>query len=343
MRFKVLLLTIVGCALAVAQVRLSVDRLSEFLRSAAQQKNADKDVAHYLATVKLTERLTDRDIEQLQAEGAVGPRTLSALKALRDESKALPEPKAAAPVAAPVAAPPPDSEEQGKILEQVRDYALNYSRNLPDFICTEQVKRAVAHNAARGDDPDWTDRDTLLIRLSYFEQKEQYKLETVNDRVTDKDYKAVGGAKSFGDFGSLMRGIFDPGTQARFEWDAWATVRGHPAMVFRYSVEQPNSRYELEYEDGRRLVPAYSGRVWLDKRSHNVLRVSVKAEGIPADFPIRSALTALDYDYVELSGNQFLLPMESVVTMSSGGQLSRNTATFHTYHKYSADTTVTFK
>jgi hypothetical protein len=341
MRLRFLVLVIVACVAACAQT-LSVRKLVEFMHSAAVQKNSDKDIAAYLATVKLTERLDDRTIEQLQSTGALGPRTLHALWSLRDRSKDLPEPKPAVPAEPKPVTPPPSSEDQGKILDTVRDYALAYTQNLPDFICTEVVKRAVAPRVPAGGDPAWRSQDTLTIKLSYFEQKEQYKLLLIDDRVTTKDYEAVGGAKAFGDFGSLMRGIFAPETEARFEWDGWATVRGQEAMVFSYKVEQSNSRYTIRYEDGRHIIPAYSGRVWVDKKSE-VLRVTVKAENIPAAFPVKSALTTLDYDRQVISDQTFLLPVESVVIMASIDGMSSNDATFHNYHKYSADTNVTYK
>jgi len=338
-RLPILVLAL--CAVLAAQT-LTVQKLVEFIHSAAVHKNADKDIADYLGKVKLTERLDDRTIGELQATGGVGPRTLHALWALRDRSKDLPEAKAPAAAPAKPVTPPPSSEEQGRILDAVRTYAMEYSNTLPDFICTEVVKRSSAPHAAPGGEPEWRSGDTLTIKLSYFEQHEQYKLLMIDDSVTTRSYESVGGSKSFGDFGSLMRGIFEPRTEARFDWDQWSQVNGHDTMVFSYRVEQANSHYTIKYEDAREIVPAYSGRVWVDKDSR-VLRVTVKAENIPADFPVKSALTTLTYDDADIAGHIFLLPMESVVTMSSIKGISRNAATFHNYHKYSADTTVTFK
>ena len=50
---------------------------------------------------------------------------------------------------------PPSDEEQGRIIQDVRDYALNYSENLPDFICAEEVKRYEAPPARQGEGPGW--------------------------------------------------------------------------------------------------------------------------------------------------------------------------------------------
>jgi hypothetical protein len=339
MQWRLLMGLAIGCAVAMAQT-WTVERLSQFIQSSVQLKQSDKDVAEYLSKVNLSEKLDDRAIERLQAAG-VGPRTLHALMALRDRSAHLAAPKAAAPAPVYVPPPPPSAEEQAAIIGDVREYALNYSHNLPDFICTEVVKRSTAPKPRSGD-PAWRDGDTLLIKLSYFDQKENYRLITINNSVTRQDYEKVGGAKSFGDFGSLMRGIFEPASQARFAFDHRSRLRECVVLAFRYHVDQANSRYEVRYEDGRHIVPAYGGQVLVDEETHQVLRVTVKAEGIPADFPVKSAETRLDYDFQELSGQRFLLPLQAMVEMSGDDYLTKNDEQFRIYAKYSADSSISF-
>jgi hypothetical protein len=343
MRFRLLAVACLAAALALADT-LTVSKVVEFVRSSVKTNLADKDVAAYLAKVKLTDRLDDRVIEQLQSIG-IGARTLHALQALRDLSASLPEPSAAMTTAAPVyqQAPPPSAAEQGRLIQEAREYAFNYARSLPDFICTEVVRRSAAPKPRPGTAPDWRDQDTLQIRLSYYQQKEQYKLMLIDNRITNQDYEKVGGAKSFGDFGSLMAGIFDPSSRARFEWARWSYLDRRPVLVFSYFIEQPNSHYEIRSEGtDRTVVPAYSGLVMLDKDTHQVMCVTVKAENLPADFPVKAAETRLYYDYVELSGHTFLLPLKSEITMAGDDYLSRNDEQFRIYRKYSADSEITF-
>ncbi len=99
------------------------------------------EIARFLAKVKLSDKLEDRAIEDLQSEFKVGPLTFMArLKALRDQSQSLTEAKIV-PQEKPTPIPPPSAEEQAAALDEVRAYALSYSRNLPDFICTEVTRR----------------------------------------------------------------------------------------------------------------------------------------------------------------------------------------------------------
>ncbi len=351
MRYRLLAAVFAVCLIAMGQ-SLSVEKLVSFLQSSEklikEGKMTDRDLAAYLAKVKLTERLDDRTIEEIQGFGKIGPKTMQALTSLRDRTQAL---AVAAPIVAPPKAapiPPPSSEEQAAVLGEVSDIALNYSKNLPDFICTQVTRRyeAPAPGTKYGGSPDsqpsWRARDTLQIRLSYFEQKEDYKLIMVNSTPTTQDYKSVGGATSTGDFGSMMRDIFEPGTEARFEWDHWGTLRGRRVMAFAYRVRQQRSQWHITYDKRADIVPAYSGLVEVDNKTHEVMRVTLHADDIPESFPVKRAETILDYDYQDISGHTFLLPLKAQVIMAADDYMTRNDEEFRIYRKYSATTDITF-
>ena len=351
MRYRLLAAVFAVCLAATAQT-LSVRELVSFVQSSEQLikegKQTDGEVAKYLAKVKLTERLDDRVIEDLQSHG-IGAKTLQALQALRDRTKDLMAAKPIAPEAPPTPIPPPSSEEQAAIISDVREYALNYSKNLPDFICTQVTRRYAAPmpgtrwGGSSLSEPSWQAQDVLQIRLSYFEQKEKYTVVLANNAIVNKDYEQMGGSKSFGEFGSMLREIFEPSTEARFEWDHWGTLRGKRVMAFSYHVSQSRSQYRLVVEDAKlSIITAYRGLVEVDPDTHVVMRVSTIAENIPPDFPIRKAEDVLDYDYQDISGHTFLLPLKSQVLMSGGEVLTRLDEEFRLYRKYSAEAEIKY-
>lgn len=339
------------CLAASAQT-LTVEKLVDFLRNAQNSQKfqyTDQEIAKFLRNVKLSEKLDDRTIEDIQGQVKIGPKTLAALDRLRDESQSLVKAKPVVAPLPPKPIPPPSSEEQAAILDDVREYALNYSKNLPDFICTEVTRRLGApapgtrYGGPATDTPHWQSLDTLTVRLSYFEQHEDYKLILHNSTpVTNQDERSVGGSQSFGDFGSMLRQIFEPNSEARFEWDHWGTLRGQRVMEFAYHISQSRSQYHLIVEKDRDIITAYHGIVAVDPNGHAVLRVSVIAENIPTDFPVRSAEDILDYDYTEISGNTFLLPMKATMTANMGDFLTRNDKEFRIYRKYSADAVIKY-
>src|ERR1700719_1196047 len=130
------------CGSAPAQQSLKVDQLLSFVRSAIKLKQPDKEVAAYLSKLKLSEKLDERTIEDLQGEGA-GPKTAAALSQLAAASASLAKPQPKAPKPPPPPIPPPSPEEQQEIIAEAREYAMNYSKKLPDFICTEVTRRYV--------------------------------------------------------------------------------------------------------------------------------------------------------------------------------------------------------
>jgi hypothetical protein len=89
-RMKTGVLIFALCFVCVAQQPMSVEKLLKFLRSEIQRKaDPDKVIADYVRKIKLTERLDDRTIEQLQGEG-LGPKTTEALRTLAATTGNLP-------------------------------------------------------------------------------------------------------------------------------------------------------------------------------------------------------------------------------------------------------------
>jgi len=324
--------------LTPAQQRLTVEQLVSFVRSSIQLRHPDGQLAAYLRKVELSERLDDRTIEELQGLGA-GPRTVEALRALRDASRDLPPPAAPAAKPAAPAIPPPSPAEQQRILQEVREYATNYVRSLPDFICTQVTRRYVDPTGLEF----WSQQDVITARLTYFEHREDYKVVLINNRPTNISYDNLGGATSTGEFGSMMRELFAPETQARFRWERWATLRGRRTHVFSYQVDQPRSKWHISYQKTLEIVPAYRGLVYVDQDTLAVVRITLEAVGIPPDFPIQQASTVLDYDFVDIAGRQYWLPLRAVVRMREGKLLVRNEVEFRLYRKFAAEATITYE
>jgi hypothetical protein len=303
----------------------------------------DKDVAAFLAGVKMTEKLSPRTIEDLQGKGA-GPKTVAALSRLAEASATLPAPgpKAAAPKPKPLP-PPPSSQEQEKIIEEAREYALNYSKTLPDFICLQVTRRYLDRHYKPGTEGSWSVSDRLAEKLTYFDQQEKYEAVSHNDTsLYGKPTDSFGGALSRGDFGTLLREIFDPKSAAEFHWERWSGLDTHWMHVYTYSIDQAHSNDTLDYNRGAaRATPAYHGEIFIEKGPNVVWRITVEPEP-PSNFPMQNIHQVLDYRYTQLSGQTFLLPANGTVVMRADGVGSKNEIDFRSYRKYSADTSITF-
>lgn len=331
------------CALAgFAQQSLSVGKLLEFVNSSIAQKLQDKDVASYLAGVKLTERLDPRTVEELRGSGA-GPKTVAALNSLAAASAQMPAPAQKAAAAPPKQRPAPSYQEQQKIIEEAQNNALNYAKQLPDFICLQVTRRYIDRHYKPGTEGSWSPSDRLAEKLTYFEQQEKYEAISHNDTsLYGKQADSFGGALSRGDWGTLLREIFDPASDAEYHWERWTTLDSkHWFHVYTYSIDQAHSHETISHDNVERVTAAFHGEIFVQEGPNVIWRITVDPDP-PATFPVQNIHEQIDYRFVALSGQEFLLPVNGSVVMRADGVGSKNEIDFRSYRKYSADTSITF-
>ncbi len=366
MKLRLVSTLLLSAALGLqAQTEMNVQQLVDFIRSEmALNQHTDKQIAAYVKKVKLSEKLTDKTILDLEAQGAK-PKTVAALQELRDEAAALKPPTHDAtysPGTVPDSAatgdtptvrlntraaeiPPPDSVRQQQILGLIKDYALGYTKNLPNFLCVEVIRRYV--------DPTNADHyrsvGNVLARVSYNQGQESYKVYSVNGHMEDTSIEraaAGGGAISQGEFGSMMREIFEDKSEAQFNWDHWATLRGRRMAVFNYAIGSGRSGYSISYSSGpgdeQRIYTAYRGLIYGDPDTGEISRLTFEAVDIPQSFPVRQATEILDYDLVDINGQQYVTPQAAKLYMTAGREKSKNELEFRNYRKFGTESAITY-
>jgi hypothetical protein len=241
-------------------------------------------------------------------------------------------------LAAPVLGRSATSHEA--ILAEASKNALTWVRDLPDFLCTETIRRS---DNIRGS--GWRVKDVLGVQVGISGKREYYKLLTLNGRPSTLDYRKVGGALTEGEWGSLPAEIFRP-RAARFEWKGETEVRGRRAYTFRYRVPPENATFHLEfgYRSGKpqATVVGHRGMAWIDRETLQVVRLEQAAE-IPKDFPLKVSKTTLDYAWADIAGANCLLPVRAVVTMGTREILTRNEVEFGDYRRFASDSRIAFE
>ncbi|HML16821.1 MAG TPA: hypothetical protein VK419_07335 [Bryobacteraceae bacterium] len=334
-----LLLTLAG-AVAWAQRSMTAAELIAFVKSQIQMKGDDRATADFLAhKIRLTERLADRTVEELQGQGA-GPKTVQALRKLSEESANLPvppSPPAAAPAPPPI--PPPDSIEQAEALRAIKEYALNYTNNLPNYVCVQTTRRKI-EPTVRGYLPYG---DVIQEQLSFFDHKESYKVQMINHQsVVNVDHNQLGGAVSSGEFGTMLSHIFDPETGADFSWDHWATLRGRRMYVFGFSVPKSAGYSMYHGETKREYISAYKGFIYADRETKAVMRIKMDCVGIPADYPIKEVGITLDYTPTQIAASEYVLPFHFELDSKDTKAVVKNEADYRLYRKFGTESTITF-
>ena len=240
----------------------------------------------------------------------------------------------------PAAAQRPSPEQQRHTLDTAREIAIHYTGKLPDFICNEQVERTDSTG------PNNIKADRLTIQLSYFGQKEKYKLVAMNGAPTEQPLESLDGLITGGEFGSLLLGVFDPSSSADFQWKAASNLRKRHASVYTYRIARAGSHYMLGHRvaDGKMMAVAagYHGEVVLDSETSRALRITSYADDIPKDSGILQSSVEVDYDFIDVAGRSYLLPSHSDARLKRSYRQIANVVTFVGYRKFEADSTIDF-
>lgn len=70
----------------------------------------------------------------------------------------------------------PDAAERSRALSALRDYALNYTKSLPDFICTQAIERAFGLNGRGG-------HDAIEEQVTYFQVRSSVAISAATCRA----------------------------------------------------------------------------------------------------------------------------------------------------------------
>jgi hypothetical protein len=336
MRVRFYVALFAACLSLAAQGHGTVNDLVATVRDELQRNRSDSRVAKEIRKVQLVERLDDRTIETLQSEGA-GPEAVAELLLMRDRSSRFPRP--ATPAIPEPSAPSP--EEQVEIWNSAHDNALRYTESLPDFICSEVVRRYL-DDSAKG---AWKLEDTLALKLTYFGHKEAYQLMTVNNRSTSLSYEQMMGAITKDEFGSMLAAIFAPRSRTSHSWDHWTLLRSRPTHVYSFAIAEENSGYQITSGTTRReerVTVGQHGYLYVDASTRMVVRITAVADEFPPDFDVQNVRLILDYDFTDVGGSHYLLPLHSETMLSAPPYHHRNETDFLAYRKFSSDATITY-
>jgi hypothetical protein len=253
----------------------------------------------------------------------------------------------------PTASARPADAEATELLDRTRTATLGAAAAMPDFIVKQLIKRSRAYGTTN----NWLPQDNLTIAVGYRANGgEEYKVLAVNgiplaqEARQSHDYSkdVPRGATSTGvEYISAVADVFKPESRTEFRMVDTDVIHGRRTLVFEYQIEKMFSHLTLSSGDGASEAGSSKadvgsrGRVWIDRETNRVLRFEQIATEIPGGFPITAASSIIDYDWVTINDNKYLLPTHSdiLMTIVSGGQSqqSRNEIRFRGYQKFGAE------
>lgn len=254
----------------------------------------------------------------------------------------------------------PLSASQANNLEAARNYVLAYTHNLPNFICTQITNRTIsvvggdsagppAHKLAGPAGINLRDlsqsafvsEDSIEEKLTYINWEEHYEVVAINGRKTTRATRqAMPGAISGGEFGTLLLDIFAPEAHTVFAWERMARLRGRKVQILAFQVPKEAGMIVAHKNPDVQVVASYSGEVFVDAETGEVLRMTSHVFGLPVDFPVKLVERSVDYMPVSIEGRIYNLPSHSELQMRDSERLYVNKINFKDYHKFTVESTI---
>jgi hypothetical protein len=226
------------------------------------------------------------------------------------------------------------------VIQKAREAAASFAGTLPNFFCQQSTTRYQTDNPKRG----WDAIDVVTADVAYENGRESYKNIKIGNKVVGQSMDSIPGARSTGEFSTLLEALMSPGTGAAFRKDGSETIRGRQAWIYKFEVKRERGNWRIE-GNSQLYYPAYRGSVWIDKETARVLRIEQEGRNMPPLFQFDTVESSTDYDFVRLgTPEQFLLPVEAEVLSCERGtsNCSRNKIEFRNYRKFGAESSISF-
>lgn len=295
--------------------------------------------------VRIVEALRKRGIDFAVTDGL---RSLTRSKAANDDELKRALEEAGRRRENPAASQLPSSKESAALLENATKKTLEAVEEMPDFVVKQQIQRSAAY-AGTG---NFRSLDRLLVAVSYRSSgEEDYKLLSVNgvlqnDPVAKRSYEQVGGTSSTGEFVTMLATIFKPESKTKFEVIDTDLIRGRRAVIYGFDVERDLAKQIISAVgvSTDTTITGMTGKLWIDRETGRVLRIESEATDIPPGFPVRTATRHIDYDWVTIADEKYLLPLVSDVRLvlreKSNFYETRNLIKFKDYQKYGTEVVI---
>jgi hypothetical protein len=184
--------------------------------------------------------------------------------------------------------------------------------------------------------------DNITELLRYHDNAESRVVLEVDGHRSNLDHAAMKGTHSNGEFGGLLKAIFDPAVEAQFTWKSEKVLsNGTTVQVFAYQVAQKHSTFGLTDNNNWTLDVAFRGELYIEAETGAVRYASLEAQDLPAKFTVHATVIQVVYDYVAINNHDYLLPVQGTLTVSEGRhQVVLNSLQFRDYKRFSSQSRI---
>lgn len=313
------------------------DELRALVERSVHLRASDAQTAARLRKVQPAEAVP-ADAAERAASWDAGPLTQQELRRLAERSAGKPAPGQAASLRkSPRGMQPIRGGEHAVVLELVRMYAQEYAASIPNFLCYRNT-RFLEERTPLG---RWKLDTELKERLSHAGDEDKHEIVAIDGEEVDGDTLFFSaGLTVSGEFGNVMRRVFEPETETTFTWMA-GDPGAEEAVVLGFEVSEEKSSMRISAGDEEATV-GYVGEVYASPSTGQIFRVRLTMNELPKGHPIRGATWDIHYGPVKVEEQELLLPVRAAVEAHQQGRFVRNEATYTDYQKYTAASSIQF-
>lgn len=222
-------------------------------------------------------------------------------------------------------------------VDRARLRADRFTDELPNFIC-EQLTRRLQSGLSR---KTWNLKDTLTSEVFYVDRTEEYRNTRRNGKPVPWEATKATGAWSSGEYGTTLRDVMSPATDATFTLRRKEKIGDVETEVYDVAVMKSNSHWRLEF-DGVHTYPKYRGAVWIDPQANLVRRIEMEALELEPSFPISHAEMTVDFGPVKIAGQTYTLPLNAanLACFRTVRSCVKNEIEFRNYRKFTAESSI---
>jgi hypothetical protein len=223
------------------------------------------------------------------------------------------------------------------LLARVKAHMRQQLARLPNCSCLETVHRN--YQRAGG---VMRPLDIVRLEVLYSDHKEIYASPGDRGFGNNQPMDFVGsGAIGNGHFATfLSEAVSEHGLACEYKGEE--TLQGRLLARYDYRVPANMSGHTMSLPEGTGTVGG-KGSFWADPATYDIVHISIEADEIPPELPVKAYVTSIDYAHTILGGTDFLLPQsaDSRLTKFSGEE-SLNHIEFTHCRLYGAQSSISF-
>ncbi len=204
---------------------------------------------------------------------------------------------------------------------------------LPNYTCEENIDRSWR----TGPRKRWKPLDHVGLILTVVDHAELYGRPGGGGMRYENPRTLVpGGTIGNGEFAAIAENLFLTGA-AQFQYAGPLELDGRAVSRFDYRVPLAQSQYDVS-GDGKTARVAYEGSFWAAQDTLDVLRIELRATGIPPALGIDQVADVVEYSVVAIAGHPVLLPRAGSMEIDyADGSASRNQTLFDDCHEFKGE------